>query len=188
MTRTAGAIDPTLAHAAHRGAGAEPDGALLSGSYVTVHFKIQRSNPPLLIPGTALLVDAQGVRVAVVEADGTLHYRPIEIGRDYGAQIEVLGGLAPSDVIASNLPGGLVDGTRVRIAESAASTPSPTAAQRRRRPATRPPTPQGARGARWAMRPEPASIRARLRTGERLHGRTGLPSAGRRRAPGAGAS
>jgi hypothetical protein len=105
------------------------DGALLSGAYVTVHFKIQRSNLPLLIPGTALLVGANGVRVAVVQADGTLHYQPIEIGRDFGAQIEVLGGLAPSDVIASNLAGGLMEGTRVQIAASAASSPSPAAAQ-----------------------------------------------------------
>jgi len=126
------------------------DGALFSGAYVTVHFKIQRSNPPLLIPGTALLVGAQGVRAAVVQPDGTLHYQPIEIGRDFGAQIEVLGGLTPSDVIASNLPGGLTEGTRVRIAESAPS-PSPSVEQ-----AT--PTPAGGVGANAAATREARDV------------------------------
>ena len=129
VSRTAGAIDPTSRTLLTEVLVPNEDGALLSGAYVTVHFKIERSNPPLLIPGTALLVGAKGVRVAVVDADGTLHYRPIEIGRDFGAQVEVLGGLALSDVIASNLPGGLVEGTRVQIAETAASTPSPAVAQ-----------------------------------------------------------
>jgi RND family efflux transporter MFP subunit len=128
VSRTAGAIDPTSRTLRTEVLVPNEDGALLSGAYVTVHFKIQRSNPPLLIPGTALLVGAHGVRVAIVQADGALHYQPIEIGRDFGAQIEVLGGLAPSDVIASNLPGGLMEGTRVQIAAPASSSPSPIVA------------------------------------------------------------
>jgi multidrug efflux pump subunit AcrA (membrane-fusion protein) len=90
------------------------DGALLSGSYVTVHFKLHRANPPLLIPGTAVLVDAQGLHVAVIGSDDTLHYKPIEIGRDYGDHVEVLSGLDPADVIATALPSGLADGAKVK--------------------------------------------------------------------------
>ena len=93
MTRTAGAIDPASGTLLTEVQVPNPDGALLSGSYVTVHFKLHRANPPLLIPRAPLLVDAQGVRVAVIEPDGTLHYRPIEIGRDYGIEVEVLSGL-----------------------------------------------------------------------------------------------
>ena len=57
---------------------------------------------------------AQGIRVAVVGSDGTLHYQPIQIGRDYGDQVEVLGGLDPADVIATALPSGVADGAKVR--------------------------------------------------------------------------
>lgn len=138
VSRTAGAIDPSSRTLLTEVLVPNQDGALLSGAYVTVHFKIERANPPLLIPGTALLVGAKGVRVAVVQPDGTLHYQAIEIGRDYGAQIEVLKGLMPSDVIASNLPGGLMEGTRVQIAATAGSTASPTVAT---------PTPGGANAA-----------------------------------------
>jgi multidrug efflux pump subunit AcrA (membrane-fusion protein) len=81
---------------------------------VTVHFKLHRANPPSLIPGTALLVNGAGIRVAVIGSDATLHYKPIQIGRDYGDQVEVLGGLDPADVIATALPSGVPDGAKVR--------------------------------------------------------------------------
>lgn len=114
VTRTAGAIDPTSRTLLTEVQVPNGDGALLAGSYVTVHFRIARSNPPLLIPSTALLIDAQGVRVALVTDEDTLRYQPIEIGRDYGDRVEVLKGLQPSDVIATGLPSGLADGARVK--------------------------------------------------------------------------
>ena len=95
VTRTAGAIDPASGTLLTEVQVPNPDGALLSGSYVTVHFKIQRSTPPLLIPGTALLADARGTRVAVIGPDDTLHYKPVEIGRDYGDRIESSPGSSP---------------------------------------------------------------------------------------------
>ncbi len=119
VTRTAGAIDPASGTLLTEVQVPNPDGALLSGSYVTVHFKLQRSAPPLLVPGTALLIDAQGIRVAVIGPDATLHYKPVEIGRDYGDRVEILTGLEPSDVIATAVPSGLADGAKVR------STPAP---------------------------------------------------------------
>jgi RND family efflux transporter MFP subunit len=114
VTRTAGAIDPASRTLLTEVDVPNRDGALLSGSYVTVHFKIQRSEPPLLIPGPAMLAGSQGTRVAVVGADDTLHYRPVTIGRDFGDRVEVLGGLEESDVIVTDVPGGIADGAKVR--------------------------------------------------------------------------
>jgi len=116
VTRTAEAIDPASGTLLTEVDVPNRDGALLSGSYVTVHFKLHREDPPLLIPGTALLVNAQGVRVAVIASDGTLHYKPITLGRDYGDTVEVLSGLDASDVIAIALPSGVADGAKVRVA------------------------------------------------------------------------
>jgi len=118
VTRTADAIDPGSGTLLTEVDVPNRDGALLSGSYVTAHFKLHRTDPPLMIPGTAVLAGAQGVRVAVIGSDGTLHYKPIEIGRDYGDHVEVLGGLDPADVIATALPSGLADGARVRTTGS----------------------------------------------------------------------
>lgn len=105
VTRTAGAIDPASRTMLTEVQVPNPEGLLLSGSYATVEFKLDRSAPPIVIPSNALLIDARGVRVATVDADGTLHYQPIEIGRDYGTEVEVLAGVTPADVVVTGISG-----------------------------------------------------------------------------------
>jgi RND family efflux transporter MFP subunit len=124
VTRTAGAIDPASRTMRAEVQVPNTDGTLLSGSYATVGFKIERPDPPLLVPQSALLVDASGVRVAVVDADGTLRYRPIQIGRDYGTDVEVLGGVGPDDMLATGIAANVTDGTRVETAQPADAAPS----------------------------------------------------------------
>ena len=119
VTRTAGAIDPTSRTLLTEVQVPNPDGLLLSGSYATVRFKVQRPNPSLTVPQSALLIDASGVRVAVVNADGTLHYRPVQIGRDFGNDVEVLSGVDTTDVLATGLAANVAEGSRVEVAKPA---------------------------------------------------------------------
>src|SRR3989454_9458427 len=119
VTRTAGAIDPTSRTLLTEVQVPNPEGLLLSGSYATVRFKGQRAEPPLVVPQSALLIDANGVRVALVAADGTLHYRSIQIGRDFGNEVEVLSGVDASDVLATGLAANVAEGSRVEIAKPA---------------------------------------------------------------------
>jgi RND family efflux transporter MFP subunit len=119
VTRTAGAIDPASRTLLTEVDVPNPEGVLLSGSYATVRFRIQRPDPPLVIPQSALLIDANGVRVALVDPDGSLHYRPVHIGRDSGNTVEVLSGLAPTDVLATGLSPNVADGSRVTVAKPA---------------------------------------------------------------------
>jgi len=123
VTRTAGAIDPTSRTLLTEVQVRNPEGLLLSGSYATVRFKVQRADPPIVVPQSALLIDANGVRVALVDADGTLHYRPIQIGRDYGNDAEVLSGLETTDVVATGISANIAEGSRVEIAKPANSAP-----------------------------------------------------------------
>jgi RND family efflux transporter MFP subunit len=123
VTRTAGAIDATSRTLLTEVQVPNPEGLLLSGSYATVRFKVQRPAPPLVVPQSALLIDGNGIRVALVGADGTLHYRPIQIGRDFGNDVEVLSGLDTTDVIATGLSAGITEGSRVEIAKPATVTP-----------------------------------------------------------------
>jgi len=123
VTRTAGAIDPTSRTLLTEVQVRNPEGLLLSGSYATVRFKVQRADPPIVVPQSALLIDANGVRVALVDADGTLHYRPIQIGRDYGNDAEVLSGLETTDVVATGISANIAEGSRVEIPKPANSAP-----------------------------------------------------------------
>ena len=114
VSRTAGAIDPSSRTLLTEVQVPNPDGLLLSGSYATVRFKVHRADPPLVVPQSALLIDANGVRVGVVEG-GAIHFRPIAIGRDFGTDVEVLSGLSAADTIATGLTAGITDGSRVDV-------------------------------------------------------------------------
>lgn len=102
VARTANALDPatrTLLVEVHV---PNPDGALLPGMYAQVDLSSARAVPPLLIPGDALVVLQNGTQVALVRPDHTVHMQKIVVGRDYGAQLEVLQGLKPGDKIIPN--------------------------------------------------------------------------------------
>jgi multidrug efflux pump subunit AcrA (membrane-fusion protein) len=66
--------------------------------------------PPMMIRADALVVRADGAHVAVVGDDGVVHFQTVQVGRDYGDQLEILGGLekgrrvvvSPGDVVREN--------------------------------------------------------------------------------------
>jgi RND family efflux transporter MFP subunit len=113
VARTANALDPnsrTLLVEVHV---PNPEGALLPGMYAQVDLNSTRANPPMLIPSEALIVRADGARVALVRPDHTVHFQKIQIGRDYGDRLEVSGGLKEGDMIIPN-PGDVArEGIRI---------------------------------------------------------------------------
>ncbi len=107
VARTASALDPasrTLLVEVHV---PNPDGALLPGMYARVDLIGARTNAPLRIPSDALIVRGEGTEVALVRDGHTVHLQKIEVGRDYGDRLEVIGGLAEGETIIAN-PGDVV--------------------------------------------------------------------------------
>jgi multidrug efflux pump subunit AcrA (membrane-fusion protein) len=81
--------------------------------YTQVDLTTPRISPSLLIPGDTLVVRANGPQVAVVGATRTIHFQPIQLGRDYGDKIEVLSGLEAGQQVVVN-PGDTVqEGAKV---------------------------------------------------------------------------
>jgi len=64
-----------------------------------------------------MLFRAEGPRVAAVDKDGKVHLRPISIGRDFGATLEILGGVDVSDQIIINPSDSLEEGQQVHVAK-----------------------------------------------------------------------
>lgn len=93
------------------------DGRLLPGGFAQVRLAIKASGGRLQVPVNALLFRSEGLRVAVVDAQHVAHLRPLVIGRDYGASLEVLSGLDARDWIVLNPADGLDDGQEVRVKE-----------------------------------------------------------------------
>jgi multidrug efflux pump subunit AcrA (membrane-fusion protein) len=99
VVNTAGALDPaarTLLTEVHL---PNPKDVLRPGMYADVKLGITRKDPPLLVPSSAVLTPAAGPRVATVAADGTLRFRAVQLGRDSGRTVEIVGGLGPEDAV-----------------------------------------------------------------------------------------
>jgi multidrug efflux pump subunit AcrA (membrane-fusion protein) len=118
LVRTANAIDPASLTLLAEVDVDNADEKLLPGGYAQVHFDIQTSHPPLVIPGNSLIFRQQGTQVGVVGDDGIVHLRNIKIGRDLGTKLEVVDGIQPTDRVIVNPSDSLADGQKVNVTES----------------------------------------------------------------------
>jgi RND family efflux transporter MFP subunit len=91
-----------------------PMGQLLPGAYLQVHLQLGGMSHAVTIPSNTLLFRSEGLRVGVVRGD-RVELVPITIGRDYGATVEVVSGLTPSDAVIINPSDSLISGQAVRI-------------------------------------------------------------------------
>ena len=93
-----------------------PDGSLQPGTYAEVHFMLPSEPNVLRIPASALLFREHGLEVAVVGPEGKIALKPVTLGRNLGAEVEVLHGLALSDRVVDSPAGSLASGDIVRVA------------------------------------------------------------------------
>ncbi len=93
-----------------------PDGALKAGAYCQVHFQLPGDAKLVRIPATALAPSDRGAQVAVLESDGKVAFKPVQLGRDFGDTVEVMSGLSPSDRVIDNPPETLANGDKVQLA------------------------------------------------------------------------
>jgi RND family efflux transporter MFP subunit len=89
-----------------------------TGAYVFVHLKIPQasrsSNHSVTVPANTLLFRSEGLRVGVVR-NGHAELVPITIGRDFGAIVEVVTGLQPTDQVIINPSDSLTSGSPVQV-------------------------------------------------------------------------
>ncbi len=107
VSRTANSLDPTSRTLLTEVQVPNPDGALMPGMYADVDLTTPRRDPPLLIPGDTLVVRSDGPQVALVTPEKTVHFQRIQLGRDYGDRLEVVGGLEVGQQVIVN-PGDLI--------------------------------------------------------------------------------
>ena len=98
-------------------------GDLLPGAYAQVHLKLQASQPALVLPVNTLLFRGDGTQVGVVGPDQRVLLRTVELGRDFGTEVEVISGLQPGDAVILNPSDSIVAGTPVRVVQPPAEKP-----------------------------------------------------------------
>ncbi len=94
------------------------ENVLRPGMYAEVTFKAQRVNPPLLVPANTLVINADGIRVATVTKENKVNFKKVELGRDYGTEVEVVSGLSPNTRLITNPTDALQEGKSVQVVAS----------------------------------------------------------------------
>ncbi|AKU98155.1 putative Co/Zn/Cd efflux system membrane fusion protein [Labilithrix luteola] len=115
VARSAGALDPGSRTMNTEVRVDNPKNELLVGMYAQVSLTLPSPHRVYEIPGTAVLQDANGVRVATV-VDGKLHLVPVTIERDTGTTMEISSGLNGSEHVVKLASAELVEGRGVEVA------------------------------------------------------------------------
>jgi RND family efflux transporter MFP subunit len=113
VTRTANALDPNTRTLLTEVDVPNPKDVLRPGMYLQVKFVFDRPVTSVVIPAAALATRTAGPRVGVLDQQHRVHYRTVLLGRDYGAEIEVLEGLNPGETVVVHPGDDLAEGTAV---------------------------------------------------------------------------
>jgi RND family efflux transporter MFP subunit len=95
------------------------DGLLQPGTYTEVSFQVSPNPNLLTIPATALLFQEAGMQVAVVGPDNRVKLKSVALGRNFGATVQVVTGLEPTDRVINSPRDSLTDGQLVRLVGAA---------------------------------------------------------------------
>jgi RND family efflux transporter MFP subunit len=116
VARSAGALDPTTRTMTTEVRVPNPKGELLTGMYAQVSLSLPTPHRVLSVPATAILSDAGGVHVVVIDNEGRARHVPVVVERDTGPTVEIASGLAPDDRVVKLPSAELTDGRPVDVA------------------------------------------------------------------------
>jgi RND family efflux transporter MFP subunit len=125
VTRMATALDPNTRTMLTELQVPNRDGALLPGMYLQVKFIFSTEQPRVLIPAAALVTRAEGSFVPVLDGQQAVHHVAVQIGRDFGAEMEVTAGLKGGEIVVVHPGDAFPDGTRVQPVSSTPDAPAP---------------------------------------------------------------
>jgi RND family efflux transporter MFP subunit len=92
-----------------------PAGKLMPGSYAEAHIHVPLPVRSILVPGGAVLYQAAGPQVAIVNQAGQVELHNVALGRDFGTTVEITSGISTNDSIIASPPDYLVNGMKVSI-------------------------------------------------------------------------
>jgi RND family efflux transporter MFP subunit len=123
IVRTANALDPETRTLLAEIQVQNPHYVLLPGMYAQVRLENAQAAPAILISGDTLVIRSDGPQVAVVRENGDIHYQKVKLGRDFGAQTEVISGLAGGESLVINPGDEIQEGAVVKARVAREATP-----------------------------------------------------------------
>jgi RND family efflux transporter MFP subunit len=117
VVTTSNAVDPTNRTHLVELHVPNPANELWPGAYTEVHFHLESVGNTLQIPANTLLFRNGASAVGVVQADGKVEIRNVQIGKDLGTRLEIVKGLASTDQLIVNPSDNLNNGMKVHVVE-----------------------------------------------------------------------
>jgi RND family efflux transporter MFP subunit len=124
VVTTSDAVDPTNRTHLVELQVPNPAYELWPGAYTEVHFHLESAGFPLQIPANTLLFRNGASAVGVVNADGKVEIRQVQIGKDLGPRLEIVKGLSLTDQLIVNPSDSLNNGMQVHVVERDQNTGS----------------------------------------------------------------
>jgi RND family efflux transporter MFP subunit len=92
-------------------------GELLPGAYTEVRFSMPASATAgvLKLPANVLLSSGGKLQVATVNVAGHVELKEVSVGRDFGAEVEILEGVGATDNVILSPPDSLTSSTAIRV-------------------------------------------------------------------------
>lgn len=97
------------------------DRSLLPGMYVLVNFRFTREFKPVVVPVASIITRSNGLSVAILGKNNAVTYKKVQLGRDYGSEVEVLSGLEGDETVIIRPGDDLPEGTVVEPVDSSSS-------------------------------------------------------------------
>ncbi len=116
VARSSGELDATTRTMTTEVRVPNPDGTLLPGMYADVSLTLPSPHRVLELPATALMTDAKGTRVAVVDDESRIHFSSVLVERDTGTNVEISTGLSGTERVAKLGSAEFVEGRPVEVA------------------------------------------------------------------------
>lgn len=122
LARTSNALDATSRTLLAELVVDNAAGELLPGAYAEVHFAVppQAAGVALKLPANVLLANSEQLQVATVNAKGQVELKAVTVGRDFGADVEIVEGIGPTDDVILSPPDSLTASTAIRVVTPAA--------------------------------------------------------------------
>jgi len=100
-------------------------GLLTAGDYAQVTFRMPGDDVSgghtVRLPSSVLIFRNKGSEVAVLGPNNRVILKPVVVGEDLGASIEIASGLSPGDKVIDSPPDSIVSGELVRLAQPPSS-------------------------------------------------------------------
>lgn len=113
VTNVSGALDPNTRTRQTEVQISNPEHLLLPGMYAEVKLQGLREAPWIRVAGTCIVAKPDGQYVVVAE-NGKARYQKVEIGRDFGREVEIRSGLTGEEQVIVSPNDDLRDGDPVK--------------------------------------------------------------------------